>query len=58
MNDSTIERVLLWMVSGLAGADLETACIAKLDVDPAQVKAAAKATICLLPIVGKDCGCQ
>ena len=26
--------------------------------DPAQVKAAAKATICLLPIVGKDCGCQ
>ncbi|MBI5725031.1 MAG: hypothetical protein HZA50_13805 [Planctomycetes bacterium] len=37
MNDSTIERVLLWMVSGLAGADLETACIAKLDVDPSQV---------------------
>lgn len=37
--DSTIERVLLWMVSGLSGADLETACVAKLDVDPAQVKA-------------------
>ena len=39
MNDSTIERVLLWMVSGLAGADLETACVAKLEVDPTQVKA-------------------
>jgi penicillin amidase len=26
--------------------------------DPAEVKAAAKATITLLPIVGKDCGCQ
>lgn len=39
MNDSTIERVLLWMVSGLAGAELETACVAKLDVDPAHVKA-------------------
>jgi hypothetical protein len=38
MNDSTIERVLLWMVSGLSGADLETACVAKLDVDPALVK--------------------
>ena len=38
MNDSTIERVLVWMVSGLAGAELETACVAKLDVDPAQVK--------------------
>jgi hypothetical protein len=25
MNDSTIERVLLWMVSGLCGADLEIA---------------------------------
>ena len=37
--DSTIDRVLLWMVSGLEGADLETACVAKLDVDPAQVKA-------------------
>lgn len=37
--DSTIDRVLLWMVSGLAGADLETACVAKLDVDPAHVKA-------------------
>ena len=33
-NDSTIDRVLLWMVSGLAGADLETACVAKLEVDP------------------------
>ena len=39
MNDSAIERVLLWMVSGLVGADLETACIAKLNVDPAEVKA-------------------
>jgi hypothetical protein len=38
-NASTIERVLLWMVSGLSGADLETACIAKLQVDPSQVKA-------------------
>jgi hypothetical protein len=38
-NDSTIDRVLLWMVSGLAGADLETACVAKLEVDPTQVKA-------------------
>ena len=37
--DSIIDRVLLWMVSGLAGADLETACVAKLDVDPAHVKA-------------------
>jgi len=37
--DTTIDRVLLWMVSGLSGADLETACVAKLDVDPAQVKA-------------------
>ncbi len=33
MNDSTIERVLLWMVSGLSCADLETACVAKLDVN-------------------------
>jgi len=39
MRDEVIERALLWMVSGLAGADLENACIAKLDVDPAQVKA-------------------
>ena len=36
--DSTIDRVLLWMISGLAGADLENACIAKLDIDPAQVR--------------------
>jgi hypothetical protein len=34
-----MDRVIIWMVSGLAGADLETACVAKLDVDPAQVKA-------------------
>jgi hypothetical protein len=27
------------MVSGLSGTDLETACIAKLNVDPAEVKA-------------------
>ena len=33
-----IDRVLLWMVSGMSGADLETACITKLGVDPAQVK--------------------
>ena len=39
MNDEIIERALLWMVSGLAGADLENACIAKLEVDPARVKA-------------------
>ena len=39
MNDSAIERVLLWMVSGLAGPDLETACVSKLEVDPSQVKA-------------------
>lgn len=38
VNDSTIERVLLWMVYGLAGADLESACVAKLDVDPSQVR--------------------
>ena len=25
MNDSVIDRVLLWMVSGLTGADLESA---------------------------------
>ena len=37
--DPAIDRVLLWMVSGLSGADLETACVAKLDVDPSQVKA-------------------
>ena len=39
MNESTVDRVLLWMASGLAGADLETACVAKLDVDPAAVRA-------------------
>ena len=38
INASTIERVIIWMVSGMAGADLESACVAKLDVDPAQVK--------------------
>jgi hypothetical protein len=38
-NASTIERGLLWMVSGLSGADLENACIAQLHVDLAQVKA-------------------
>ena len=38
VTDSTIERVLLWMVYGLAGADLESACVAKLDVDPSQVR--------------------
>lgn len=36
---AAIDRVVLWMVSGLAGADLETACVAKLSVDPAEVKA-------------------
>jgi len=38
MDESTIERVLLWMISGLSGADLENAVIAKLNVDPAQAK--------------------
>jgi len=38
MNDSTVERVVLWMVSGLAGDDLENACIAKLNVEPTKVK--------------------
>ena len=38
-NSSTIDRVVLWMVSGLTDADLETACTAKLDIDPSQVKA-------------------
>ena len=38
MLDSTIDRVIIWMVSGLSGADLETACVAKLEVDPANVK--------------------
>ncbi|MBE3133654.1 MAG: hypothetical protein IMZ55_09280 [Acidobacteria bacterium] len=33
-----MDRVVLWMVSGLSGADLETACVSKLGVDPAQVK--------------------
>jgi hypothetical protein len=39
MNDSTIERIILWMISGLSGTDLETACVSKLNVDPTQVKA-------------------
>ena len=39
MNESVTERVLLWMVSGLAGTDLENACIAKLNVPPERVKA-------------------
>lgn len=39
MNDTVLDRVIIWMVSGLSGADLENACIAKLDVDPAQVRA-------------------
>ena len=39
MNDSTIDRAILWMVSGMSDADLATACVAKLDVDPSQVKA-------------------
>jgi hypothetical protein len=38
MEDSVVDRVLLWMVSGLSGNDLVNACIAKLEVDPAQVK--------------------
>lgn len=38
-SDATIERVLLWMVSGMSAADLETACVAKLDVEPTQAKA-------------------
>ena len=39
MNESVTDRVLLWMVSGLSGADLESACIAKLSVPPENVKA-------------------
>ncbi|MBN2584985.1 MAG: hypothetical protein JXL80_18130 [Planctomycetes bacterium] len=39
MNESATDRVLLWMVSGLSGADLEAACIAKLDVPAENVKA-------------------
>ena len=39
MNESVTDRVLLWMVSGLSGADLESACIAKLDVPAENVKA-------------------
>jgi len=39
IKDSAIERVLLWMVSGMSGPALENACISKLDVDPAEVKA-------------------
>ena len=38
MEDTVIDRVLLWMISGLSGGDLVNACIAKLNVDPAQVK--------------------
>lgn len=38
MISAALERVIVWMVSGLAGADLEAACVAKLDVDPSQVK--------------------
>jgi len=38
-NDSAIDSVLLWMVSGLSGAKLEAACITKLGIDPPQVSA-------------------
>ena len=38
--DSTIERIILWMVSGLSGEDLEAAAVAKLQIDPSRVKAA------------------
>ena len=39
MNESVTDRVIIWMVSGLSGADLESACIAKLNVPPENVKA-------------------
>ena len=39
MNESMVDRALLWMVSGLSGPDLENALITKLEVDPAEVKA-------------------
>jgi len=31
-----VETVLLWMIAGLSGSNLETACIGKLGVEPAQ----------------------
>jgi hypothetical protein len=37
MDQQTLERVLLWMLSGLSGASLEQACIHKLSVPPEQV---------------------
>lgn len=38
-NETTIERIVLWMISGLGGVDLENAVIGKLGVDPTQAKA-------------------
>jgi len=38
MEDTQIERVLLWMISGMAPASLENAIISKLRVDPTHVK--------------------
>ena len=37
MNES-VDTVLLWMIGGLAGSNLENACMGKLSVDPAQAK--------------------
>ncbi len=34
---AVIDRVILWMASGLSGSDLSNACVGKLDVDPAAV---------------------
>jgi hypothetical protein len=39
-HDSTVDRMLLCTVRGLAGAHVKAACVAKLEVDPAAVKAA------------------
>jgi len=36
--ESGVERVVLWIVSGLFGADLEGACVSKLGIGPAGVK--------------------
>ena len=33
-----IDSIILWMISGLGGEDLENACVSKLDVDPSNVK--------------------
>ncbi|HUX03272.1 MAG TPA: hypothetical protein VMY35_20100 [Phycisphaerae bacterium] len=35
---SDAERVMLWMVGGVSGADLERMCVSKLGTDPAKAK--------------------